>query len=250
LNQTNNKELPNGATLAHYRIVSKIGAGGMGEVYLAQDTKLDRKVALKILPAELASNRERMERFVREAKAAAALNHPNIAHIYEIAEADSVHFIAMEFVQGETLDASINGKPLELKEALAIATQIAEGLSEAHRHGIIHRDIKPGNVMITARSRVKVMDFGLAKVIEAREAISAEAETRRILTSPGAIIGTVPYMSPEQVKGERLDARTDIFSFGVVLYEMLTGQQPFVAETGVATISAILTKEPPPLAPR
>jgi serine/threonine protein kinase/tetratricopeptide (TPR) repeat protein len=242
------QELSANTTLSHYRIVSKIGAGGMGEVYLAQDTKLNRKVALKILPADLAANQDRMRRFVQEAKAAAALNHPNIAHIYEIGEHDGVHFIAMEFIDGETLDARINGKPLALNDALAIATQIAEGLSEAHEHGIIHRDIKPANFMIAARSRVKVMDFGVAKVIEAREAISAEAETKNLLTSPGAIIGTMPYMSPEQVKGERLDARTDIFSFGVVLYQMLTGQQPFVAESGAATISAILTKEPPPLA--
>ena len=143
-----------GTKLGRYEIRSKIGEGGMGEVYLAEDTKLERKVALKTLPPEVAPQHDRLERFVQEAKAAAALNHPNIAHIYEIAEADSVHFIAMEFVQGETLDASIDGKPLELKEALAIATQIAEGLSEAHRHGIIHRDIKPGNIMIAARSQV------------------------------------------------------------------------------------------------
>ena len=240
--------LPAGARLGRYEIGSQIGAGGMGEVYLAQDTKLDRKVALKVLPSEVASHPERMRRFVQEAKAAAALNHPNIAHIYEIAEADGVHFIAMEFVQGETLDARVNGKLLDLNEALAIATQIADGLSEAHEHGIIHRDIKPSNIMIAARNRVKVMDFGLAKVIEAREAISPDAETKNLLTSPGAIIGTMPYMSPEQVKAERLDTRTDIFSFGVVLYEMLTGNQPFVADSVAVTISAILTKEPPPLA--
>ena len=213
-----------GTHLGRYEIRSKIGAGGMGEVYLAQDTKLDRKVALKILPAEGSSHRERMDRFIREAKAAAALNHPNIAHIYEIAEADGVHFIAMEFVQGETLHARVNGKQLDLNEALAIAPQIADGLSEAHEHGIIHRDIKPSNIMIAAPNRVKVMDFGLAKLIEAREAISPDAETKNLLTSPGAIIGTMPYMSPEQVKAERLDARTDIFSFGVVLYEMMTGR--------------------------
>lgn len=236
-----------GTKLGRYEIRSKVGEGGMGEVYLAQDTKLDRKIALKILPAEVAPHRDRMERFVREAKAAAALNHPNIAHIYEISEADGVDFIAMEYVEGETLQARIKRNPVELKEALAIATQAAEGLSEAHAHGIVHRDIKPGNIMITTRGRVKVMDFGLAKVIEAEEAISPEAETRSLLTSPGAIIGTMPYMSPEQVKGERLDARSDIFSFGVVLYEILTGQQLFVAPSGAATISAILTKEPPPL---
>jgi serine/threonine-protein kinase len=236
-----------GTKLGRYEIRSKVGEGGMGEVYLAQDTKLDRKIALKILPAEVAPHRDRMERFVREAKAAAALNHPNIAHIYEISEADGVDFIAMEYVEGETLQARIKRNPVELKEALAIATQIAEGLSEAHAQGIVHRDIKPGNIMITARGRVKVMDFGLAKVIEAEEAFNPEAETRNLLTSPGAIIGTMPYMSPEQVKGERLDARTDIFSFGVVLYEILTGQQLFVAPSGAATISAILTKEPPPL---
>lgn len=237
-----------GTKIGRYEIRSKIGEGGMGEVYLARDIELDRKVAVKILPAELAVNHDRMLRFKQEAKAAAALNHPNIGHIYENGEHDGTHFIAMEFIDGETLDARINGKPLALNDALAMATQIAEGLSEAHEHGIIHRDIKPANIMIAARSRVKVMDFGVAKVIEAGEAISAEAETKNLLTSPGAIIGTLPYMSPEQVKGERLDARTDIFSFGVVLYQMLTGQQPFVAESGAATISAILVKEPPPLA--
>jgi serine/threonine protein kinase len=242
------KELAANTTLSHYRIVKKLGAGGMGEVYLAQDTKLDRKVALKILPAELEANQDRMRRFVQEAKAAAALNHPNIAHIYEIAEADSVHFIAMEFVQGETLDASINGKPLELKEALAIATQIAEGLSEAHGHGIIHRDIKPSNIIITPRGQAKVMDFGLAKSLPTTDAIDTEAATQNLLTTPGTVIGTVHYMSPEQVKGEKVDARTDIFSFGVVLYEMLSGRQPFANASAAATASAILTHEPPPLA--
>ena len=240
--------LDNGTKLGRYEIRAKLGAGGMGEVYLAQDTKLDRKVALKILPAEVTPHRDRIERFVREAKASAALNHPNIAHIYEIAEADGVNFIAMEFVQGETLDARINGKPLELKEALGIATQIAEGLSEAHGHGIIHRDIKPANIIITPRRQAKVMDFGLARSLPTTDAIDTEAATQNLLTTPGTVIGTVPYMSPEQVKGEKVDARTDIFSFGVVLYEMLSGQQPFAGKSSAATASAILTHEPPPLA--
>jgi serine/threonine protein kinase/tetratricopeptide (TPR) repeat protein len=235
-------------TISHYRIVSQLGAGGMGEVYLAEDTQLGRRVAIKFLSPELVADERANKRLFKEARAAATLDHPNICSIYEVGEADGRSFIAMQYIEGETLDARIKGKPLELKDSLSIASQVADGLAEAHAHGIIHRDIKPANIMITARGQVKVMDFGLAKLIQHSEVVQSEAETEALLSTPGAIIGTVPYMSPEQVRGQPVDARSDIFSFGVLLYEILSGQQPFVAESATATASAILTREPPPLA--
>jgi len=234
-------------TISHYRIISKLGAGGMGEVYLAEDTRLDRKVAIKFLPPESTADEQAKKRLVREAKAAAKLDHPNICAIYEVNEEDSRSFIVMQYVEGETLAKLIERPPLELREALDIAVQMADALAEAHSRGIIHRDIKPQNVMVTARGQVKVLDFGLAKVVQQRSMVESEAETQSLLTEPGLIIGTVPYMSPEQVRGEVLDARTDIFSFGGVLYEMITGDRPFGAETAAETVLAILTKEPPPL---
>ena len=235
-----------GTTLSHYAIMRKLGQGGMGEVFLAEDTQLGRRVAIKLLRPETISDEHARKRLVREARAAATLDHPNICSIYEVGEADGCSFIAMQYVEGETLDARIKSKPLELKESLTIAAQIADGLAEAHSHGIIHRDIKPGNIMITSRGQAKVMDFGLARVIA--EAVESEAETQSLLTTPGTIVGTMPYMSPEQVRDEVLDGRSDIFSFGVVLYEMLTGRQPFSAESPAATLSAILTRDPLPLA--
>ena len=235
-----------GAIISHYRIVSKLGAGGMGEVYLAQDTQLGRRVAIKLLPPETISDQHARKRLVREARAAATLDHPNICSIYEVGEADGRSFIAMQYIEGETLAARIKREPLELKESLHIASQVADALAEAHTHGIIHRDIKPSNIIITARGQSKVLDFGLARVIAG--AVESEAETQSLLTTPGTILGTVPYMSPEQVRGEPVDARSDIFSFGVLLYEMLSGRQPFVCESAAATISAILTDEPPSLA--
>src|SRR5437867_5315510 len=241
-----NETLPVNSNISHYRILSKLGAGGMGEVYLAEDTQLGRHVAIKLLPPETVSGEQARKRLVREARAAATLDHPNICSIYEVGEADGRSFIAMQYVEGETLDARIKSKPLELKESLTIAPQIADALAEAHSHGIIHRDIKPGNIMITPRGQAKVMDFGLARVIAG--AVESEAETQSLLTTPGTIVGTMPYMSPEQVRDEVLDGRSDIFSFGVVLYEMLSGRQPFASESAAATISAILTHEPPPLA--
>jgi TolB-like protein len=234
-----------GTRLGRYEIRSKIGAGGMGEVYLAEDTQLGRRVAIKLLPPETISDEHAQKRLVREARAAATLDHPNICSVYEVGEADGRSFIAMQYLEGETLDARIKGKPLELKESLNIAAQVADALAEAHTHGIIHRDIKPGNIMITSRGQAKVMDFGLARVIAG--AVEGEAETQSLLTTPGTIIGTMPYMSPEQVRGEVLDGRSDIFSFGVVLYEMLSGRQPFANASMAATISAILNEEPPPL---
>ncbi len=233
-------------TISHYRILQKLGAGGMGEVYLAEDTQLGRRVAIKLLPTETISDEHARKRLVREARAAAMLDHPNICSVYEVGEADGRSFIAMQYIEGETLDAKLKRKPLELKESLKIASQVADALAEAHAQGIIHRDIKPQNIMITARGQVKVMDFGLASVIAG--ATDSAAETQSMLTTPGSVIGTVPYMSPEQVRGEVLDGRSDIFSFGVVFYEMLSGRQPFASESAAATASAILTHEPPPLA--
>ncbi|HEY3138356.1 MAG TPA: protein kinase, partial [Blastocatellia bacterium] len=243
-----NSEPPSSTTLAHYRIVSKLGAGGMGEVYLAEDTQLDRKVAIKFLPAESIADEQAKKRIVREAKAAAKLDHPNICSVHEVGEEHGHAFIVMQYVEGETLASRIQRKPLEVREVLDVGAQAADALADAHAHGIIHRDIKPANIMITSRGQVKVMDFGLAKLVEQQSLIKSEAETQSLLTGPGIIVGTVPYMSPEQVRGETVDARSDIFSFGAVLYEMISGRQPFASESAAATASAILVREPPPLA--
>ena len=218
----------------------------MGEVYLAEDTQLGRRVAIKLLPLETISDEQARKRLIREARAAATLDHPHICSVYEVGEADGRNFIAMQYVEGETLDAKLKRKPLELKEYLSIASQVADALSEAHAHGIIHRDIKPSNIIITSRGQAKVMDFGLARMTTG--AIESEANTQSLLTAPGTVLGTMPYMSPEQVRGVPVDARTDIFSFGVMLYEMLSGRQPFTSESAAATASAILTHNPPPLA--
>ena len=238
-------------TLAHYRIVSRIGAGGMGEVYLAQDTKLDRKVALKILPADVSSLRDRMERFVREAKSAAALNHPNIAQVHEIGEHNGIHFIAMEFINGVTLRHRLSSSRLNLNEVLDICIQVTNALATAHQAGIIHRDMKPENIMIRPDGIVKVLDFGLAKLTthELRD-VDTEASTKTILkTDPGTVVGTAVYMSPEQARGIPVDERTDIFSVGVVLYEMVAGCLPFAGSTSSEVLASILSdKEPQPLA--
>src|SRR5438445_1327749 len=237
--------LGTGTRLGRYEIRSQIGAGGMGEVYLAQDTKLDRKVALKILPADVVANKDRMRRFVQEAKSAAALNHPNIAHVYEIDEVDGQHFIAMEFVDGQTLRLRLKGTGLRLGEALDVTTQIASALAAAHRAGIIHLELKSENVMLTPEGYVKVLDFGLAKLTEHPAANSAVSTL--IDTEPGMIIGTAQYMSPEQARGLEMDARTDIWSLGVVLYEMITGHIPFEGATKSDMIASILDREPRPL---
>ncbi|MGH9966477.1 MAG: protein kinase domain-containing protein [Pyrinomonadaceae bacterium] len=236
--------------LRHYRIVSRLGVGGMGEVYLARDTKLDRKVALKILPEDLNIEAERMRRFVQEAKAASALNHPNIITIYEIGEAGNKHFIAAEYIDGETLRSRLNRGPMPLNSVLDAGVQIASALQAAHEAKIIHRDIKPENVMVRPDGLIKLLDFGIAKVSEPATALSADAEAVTTIkggTSPGFIVGTAAYMSPEQAKGQVVDARTDIFSFGVVLYEMLTGRKPFEGETAMDVIGATLHKEPLPI---
>jgi eukaryotic-like serine/threonine-protein kinase len=240
-----------GTKLGRYEIRSKIGEGGMGEVYLAQDTKLDRKVALKVLPADVAADRNRMSRFVQEAKAAAALNQPNIAHIYEIAEADGMYFIAMEYIDGQTLRHRLTGSPIDLHEALDIAIQIASALVAAQSVKIVHRDIKPENIMIRRDDKlVKVLDFGLAKGIrEADGGADLEAPTL-VKTEPGLMLGTVAYMSPEQARGQSVEVRSDIFSLGIVLYEMLAGESPFSGDSKADVLAAILQREPVPLVAR
>src|SRR5712692_3357627 len=240
-----------GTKLGRYEIRSQLGAGGMGEVYLAQDRKLDRKVALKILPAEVAADRNRMSRFVQEAKAASALNHPNIITIYEIEHIDSVNFIATEFIDGETLRERIRHPPIKLGEVLDVAIQSAGALSAAHAAGIVHRDVKPENIMLRRDGIVKVLDFGLAKLTERlpTDAVDTEAATKALVqTEPGMVMGTAAYMSPEQARGLAVDAHTDIFSLGVVIYEMVTGQAPFGGATRSDLIVALLERDPPPLA--
>ena len=236
-----------GSSIAHYRIVARLGEGGMGEVYLATDTRLDRSVALKVLPPALARDPDRMERFDREARAASALNHPNVAHIYEIGETNGIHFLAMEFIEGEPLDRRIAGKPLPVQDIAGIGRQIAAALDAAHAKGIVHRDIKPANIMITPRGHVKVLDFGLAKFGGAGSTPSSQMETR-VLSTAGALVGTVQYMSPEQALGRLVDHRTDIFSLGVVLYQMATGRAPFEGSTPSETIARILETQPEAMA--
>lgn len=244
-----------GREIGHYKVVSLLGKGGMGAVYLADDTKLDRRVALKILPSEFSRDKDRMRRFVREARSASVLNHPNIITIHEIGESNGTHFIATEFIDGKTLNQLIREKKLDLKSILEIAIQAVSALDEAHTAGIIHRDIKPDNIMIRASGLVKVLDFGLAKNTENKSAADppkiAEDDQTLIPNHPttqaGMIMGTPNYMSPEQARGKDIDRQTDIFSFGVVLYEMLCGENPFDGETVSDIIAAVLTKEPPAL---
>lgn len=245
-------ELSPDTRLAHYRIVSRIGAGSMGEVYLAQDTKLDRNVALKILPADLAANRDRMQRFVREAKSAAALNHPNIAHIYEIGESNGMNFIAMEFIDGYTFGEVIQSET-DLRKLARYLQYVAEGLSKAHAAGIVHRDLKPDNIMVTRDNHVKILDFGIAKLIEAQTSSSASSEIDTAITlkhsQPGIVLGTVGYMSPEQARGRTndIDRRSDIFSFGCILFEAVTGHKAFPGEDAIDTLNKIIRGSPPPI---
>ena len=236
-----------GQTISHYRIVEQLGAGGMGVVFKAQDSRLERAVALKFLPEQLAQQPQALERFRREARAASALNHPGICTIYDIGEQDGRAFIAMEFIDGETLRSHIHGKALPAEELLELGIQIAEALDAAHAEGIIHRDIKPANIFVTKRGRAKVLDFGLAKLVPKGVAIAdadSGGDTSTSTSIAGIISGTPSYMSPEQVRGDALDARTDIFSLGLVLYEMATGRQAFGSGTGGAIIEAVLTRPP------
>src|SRR5947207_6645954 len=245
--------LSSGTKLGRYEIRAKLGEGGMGEVYLAEDTQLHRKVALKVLPAEVASNQDRMRRFDQEAQAAAALNHPNIAHIYEIGESEGTHFIAMEFVDGSTLRELINHQQTDPAKLLRHLQHVAQGLAKAHAAGIVHRDLKPDNIMVTREGHAKILDFGLAKLLEpAKLSGSDSSELATAImpqhSTPGAVMGTVGYMSPEQAQGKtnEIDHRSDIFSFGCILFETATGRKPFEGDSIVKSLHMMIY-EPAPL---
>ena len=237
-----------GQQVGPYKIHSLLGMGGMGEVYLAQDPRLDRTIALKILPAELASDPDRIRRFIREARAASGLKHPNVATIYEIGKSDEFHFIAMEYVEGQTLGNKIGGRPLPIAEIVEIGIQVADALDEAHRKRITHRDIKPANLMLTSREQVKILDFGLAKVTQSEGQVLGSDISTVVKTETGLVMGTVQYMSPEQVLGKEVDHRTDIFSLGVVLYEMATGRLPFTGTSTSETMDRVLHGQPEAIA--
>ncbi len=236
-----------GTTLSHYRVIEKIGQGGMGEVYRAEDTNLSREVAIKVLPEQFTQDPQRLARFEREAKLLAQLNHPNIAAIHSFEHADDIHFLVLELVPGETLQERVAKGPVPVEEALEVCRQIAEGMEAAHEKGVIHRDLKPANVKVTPEGKVKILDFGLAKAFEAETPVTDISQSPTLteeMTRAGVILGTAAYMSPEQAKGKPVDKRADIFAFGAVLYELLTGKRAFEGETITETMAAVLKSEP------
>src|SRR3984885_3792968 len=240
--------LTSGTKVGPYEVVAPAGAGGMGEVYRARDTRLNRDVAVKILPAAFARDPERMRRFQQEAQAVAALNHPNILAIHDFGEHEGSPYIVTEFLDGETLRVRLSAGALPVRKASEYAEQIARGLAAAHEKGIVHRDLKPENIFVTRDGRVKILDFGLAKLVRQEGALAADAATLASQTEPGVVMGTIGYMSPEQVKGLAADHRSDLFSFGAILYEMLSGKRAFHGDSSVETMSAILKEDPPELA--
>ena len=235
-----------GRTLSHYKVLEKIGAGGMGEVYKARDTKLDREVAIKVLPEAFAENKERLARFEREAKLLASLNHPNIATLFDLQEHEGTHFLVLELVPGETLAERIQRGPIPIDEALPLFKQVAEGLEAAHGSGVIHRDLKPANIKVTPEGKVKVLDFGLAKAMQPEEPVadSSQSPTLTKDTALGAIMGTAAYMSPEQARGKPVDKQTDIWAFGCCLYEALTGRKAFSGDSVTDILAAVVKSEP------